>query len=595
MVRQITNGQKMLQSKAIINKNLYFSCLLFITLSLSSSEPIAYLNTLGYEPAQKEMAYGDNGMVTTQHFLATSVGEKILNKGGNAYDASIAIAFTLAVVLPRAGNIGGGGFMVMYDKDTSKAYSIDYREKAPEKSFRDMYLNEDGSFNNQNLSTFGYLSSGVPGTVAGLWEVHQKFGSLPWNDLLEDAIFYAENGFNISSYMADVLYNYNEKMSFFPETKKIFQADFPDFKNKKFLQKDLAKTLRIISLKGKDGFYKGDIAKKISEDMRANGGLITINDLKNYNPVWREPLVSSYRNNQIITMPPPSSGGVHIIQMLNILEKYNLNEFEHNSSDYINLLSEVMKHAYADRSKYLGDPDFYDVPVKKITSNQYANEIFKEINLGMSKSSSDIHPGMYLNNESHETTHFSVADIKGNIVSSTYTLNSTFGSGVVIKGTGILMNNEMDDFSAAPGIPNQFGLLGAEANEIVPMKRPLSSMTPTIVMKEDELFFTTGSPGGSRIISAVLQSILNIVDFDMNLEKATFAKRIHHQWQPDILEIELSVNKKVKSELESMGYLIEIKDPLTCIQTIMYEDGKYTGYGDFRRPDALASGNIHDR
>ena len=595
MVRQITNGQKMLQSKAIINKNLYFSCLLFITLSLSSSEPIAYLNTLGYEPVQKEMAYGDNGMVTTQHFLATSVGEKILNKGGNAYDASIAIAFTLAVVLPRAGNIGGGGFMVMYDKDTSKAYSIDYREKAPEKSFRDMYLNEDGSFNNQNLSTFGYLSSGVPGTVAGLWEVHQKFGSLPWNDLLEDAIFYAENGFNISSYMADVLYNYNEKMSFFPETKKIFQADFPDFKNKKFLQKDLAKTLRIISLKGKDGFYKGNIAKKISEDMRANGGLITINDLKNYNPVWREPLVSSYRNNQIITMPPPSSGGVHIIQMLNILEKYNLNEFEHNSSDYINLLSEVMKHAYADRSKYLGDPDFYDVPVKKITSNQYANEIFKEINLGMSKSSSDIHPGMYLNNESHETTHFSVADIKGNIVSSTYTLNSTFGSGVVIKGTGILMNNEMDDFSAAPGIPNQFGLLGAEANEIVPMKRPLSSMTPTIVMKEHELFFTTGSPGGSRIISAVLQSILNIVDFDMNLEKATFAKRIHHQWQPDILEIELSVNEKVKSELESMGYLIEIKDPLTCIQTIMYEDGKYTGYGDFRRPDALASGNIHDR
>lgn len=595
MVRQITNGQKMLQSKAIINKNLYFSCLLFITLSLSSSEPIAYLNTLGYEPAQKEMAYGDNGMVTTQHFLATSVGEKILNKGGNAYDASIAIAFTLAVVLPRAGNIGGGGFMVMYDKDTSKAYSIDYREKAPEKSFRDMYLNEDGSFNNQNLSTFGYLSSGIPGTVAGLWEVHQKFGSLPWNYLLEDAIFYAENGFNISSYMADVLYNYNEKMSFFPETKKIFQADFPDFKNKKFLQKDLAKTLRIISLKGKDGFYKGDIAKKISEDMRANGGLITINDLKNYNPVWREPLVSSYRNNQIITMPPPSSGGVHIIQMLNILEKYNLNEFEHNSSDYINLLSEVMKHAYADRSKYLGDPDFYDVPVKKITSNQYANEIFKEINLGMSKSSSDIHPGMYLNNESHETTHFSVADIKGNIVSSTYTLNSTFGSGVVIRGTGILMNNEMDDFSAAPGIPNQFGLLGAEANEIVPMKRPLSSMTPTIVMKEDELFFTTGSPGGSRIISAVLQSILNIVDFDMNLEKATFAKRIHHQWQPDILEIELSVNEKVKSELESMGYLVEIKDPLTCIQTIMYEDGKYTGYGDFRRPDALASGNIHDR
>ena len=595
MVKQITNGQKMLQLKVIINKGLFASWLLLASISLSSSEPIAYLNTLGYEPAQKEIAYGNNGMVTTQHFLATSVGEKILNKGGNAYDASIAIAFTLAVVLPRAGNIGGGGFMVMYDKDTSDAYSIDYREKAPEKSYKDMYLNDDGSFNNQNLSTFGYLSSGVPGTVAGLWEVHKKFGSLPWEDLLEDAIFYAENGFNITPYMADILYNYNEKMSFFPETKKIFQADYPNFKNKKLLQGDLGNTLRIISSEGKDGFYKGEIAKKIADEMELNGGLITENDLENYNPVWRKPLISSYRNNQIITMPPPSSGGVHIIQMLNILERYDLNDFEHNSTDYINLLTEVMKHAYADRSKYLGDSDFYDVPIKKITSRKYSNEIYKNINLGSSKSSEDIHPGMYLSNESHETTHFSVADIKGNIVSSTYTLNSTFGSGVIIKGTGILMNNEMDDFSAAPGIPNQFGLLGAKANEIAPQKRPLSSMSPTIVMKGNELFFTTGSPGGSRIISAVLQSILNIIDFDMDLEEATLAKRIHHQWQPDILEIELSVDSNTRSQLEAMGYIIVIKEPLTCIQTIMYDNNKYSGYGDFRRPDAFASGKINDR
>ena len=278
MVKQITNGQKMLQLKVIINKGLFASWLLLASISLSSSEPIAYLNTLGYEPAQKEIAYGNNGMVTTQHFLATSVGEKILNKGGNAYDASIAIAFTLAVVLPRAGNIGGGGFMVMYDKDTSDAYSIDYREKAPEKSYKDMYLNDDGSFNNQNLSTFGYLSSGVPGTVAGLWEVHKKFGSLPWEDLLEDAIFYAENGFNITPYMADILYNYNEKMSFFPETKKIFQADYPNFKNKKLLQRDLGNTLRIISSEGKDGFYKGEIAKKIADEMESNGGVITETD-----------------------------------------------------------------------------------------------------------------------------------------------------------------------------------------------------------------------------------------------------------------------------------------------------------------------------
>jgi gamma-glutamyltranspeptidase/glutathione hydrolase len=573
----------------------YICSLVIFSICVSSSEPIAYLNTLGYEAAQKETARGNNGMVTTQHFLATGVGEKILNKGGNAYDASIAIAFTLAVVLPRAGNIGGGGFMVMYDSETSKEYSIDYREKAPALSTRDMYLNDDGSFNDKYLSTFGYLSIGVPGTVAGLWEVHKQFGSLPWSALIEDAINYAENGFYMTDYMADVLYKYNEKMSYFPETKKIFQKDYPNFRNKKLFQKDLAKTLRVISLNGRDGFYKGEVAKKITDQMQLNGGLIQSADLENYNPVWREPIISSYRNNKIITMGPPSSGGIHIIQMLNILENYDLNELGHNSTDYINLLTEVMKHAYADRSKYLGDPDFFDVPIDKIISKKYSDEIFNSVALGHSVPAKDIHPGMYLDNESHETTHFSVVDADGNVVSSTYTLNSTFGSGVVIKETGILMNNEMDDFSAAPGIPNQFGLLGAKANEIVPAKRPLSSMTPTIVMKDDELFFTTGSPGGSRIISAVLQSIINIIDFDMNLEQATFAKRIHHQWQPDILEIELSIDDDIKNSLKEMGYFIDLVEPRTCIQTIMYQNGEFTGYGDFRRPDAFASGNINDR
>jgi len=573
----------------------YICSLVIFSICVSSSEPIAYLNTLGYEAAQKETARGNNGMVTTQHFLATGVGEKILNKGGNAYDASIAIAFTLAVVLPRAGNIGGGGFMVMYDSETSKEYSIDYREKAPALSTRDMYLNDDGSFNDKYLSTFGYLSIGVPGTVAGLWEVHKQFGSLPWSALIEDAINYAENGFYMTDYMADVLYKYNEKMSYFPETKKIFQKDYPNFRNKKLFQKDLAKTLRVISLNGRDGFYKGEVAKKITDQMQLNGGLIQSADLENYNPVWREPIISSYRNNKIITMGPPSSGGIHIIQMLNILENYDLNKLGHNSTDYINLLTEVMKHAYADRSKYLGDPDFFDVPIDKIISKKYSDEIFNSVVLGNSVPAKDIHPGMYLDNESHETTHFSVVDADGNVVSSTYTLNSTFGSGVVIKETGILMNNEMDDFSAAPGMPNQFGLLGAKANEIVPAKRPLSSMTPTIVMKDDELFFTTGSPGGSRIISAVLQSIINIIDFDMNLEQATFAKRIHHQWQPDILEIELSVDDDIKNSLKEMGYFINFVEPRTCIQTIMYQNGEFTGYGDFRRPDAFASGNINDR
>ena len=565
-----------------------------LSLNISGSDPITYMNTLGYSPAQIETAESNNGMVSTQHFLATRVGEKILNKGGNAYDASIAIAFTLAVVLPRAGNIGGGGFMVMYDKETGKSYSIDYREKAPLLSTKDMYLNQDGSFNDQMLSTFGYLSIGVPGTVAGLWDVHKKFGSLPWSVLLEDAINLAEKGFEITPFLADILLKYNEKLSFFDETKNIFQASYPDFKGELLIQTDLAKTLKIISEKGRDGFYKGSVANKIAKAMKDNNGLITKSDLENYNPVWRKPLISQYRGNDVITMGPPSSGGLHIIQMLNILENYDLKEMNHNSKDYINLLTEVMKYAYSDRSKYLGDPDFYDVPVEKITSKKYGKRIFNDIEIGQSKPVGEVKPGMYLETESHETTHFSVADTDGNIVSSTYTLNSTFGSGVVIGGTGIVMNNEMDDFSAAPGIPNQFNLLGAEANEIAPNKRPLSSMTPTIVMKNNELFFTTGSPGGSRIISAVLQSILNIIDFDMNLEETTKARRIHHQWFPDILEIEYSLDNKIRRELEEMNYSIVITDPLTCLQLIMYKDKKFYGYGDFRRVDAYASGEIND-
>ncbi|MDC1007610.1 gamma-glutamyltransferase [Gammaproteobacteria bacterium] len=559
-----------------------------------SYEPIGTINPNNYEPAQKNIALGKNGMVTTQHFLATAVGEKILNSGGNAYDAAIAVGFTLAVVLPRAGNIGGGGFMVIHDSTLNKQFSIDYREKAPIKSDKDMYLNSDGTFNNQKLSTFGYLASGVPGTVAGLWEVHSKFGSLEWSKLLEDAIYYAENGFYITPYLSDMLVKYESKLSFYQETKKIFQKNNQDFKNKKLVQKDLAKTLKLIAQYGRDGFYLGSVAEKIHTQMQLNGGLITKDDLENYQPVWRIPLKSTYRDTEIITMGPPSSGGVHVIQMLNILENHNVSKIEHNSSEYINLLTEIMKYAYADRSKYLGDPDYYKVPVSQIISKNYAKAINEKIKVGKVTPSSVIYPGTFSDNESYETTHFSIVDKDGNAVSSTYTLNSTFGSGVVIKDTGILMNNEMDDFAAAPGIPNQFGLLGAEANQIVPGKRPLSSMTPTIVMKDGDFFFTTGSPGGSRIITAVLQSIINIVDYGMNLEEANAAKRIHHQWQPDLLQIESSIDPEIKNQLLELKYNIKIINPATCLQTIMYKDNMYYGYGDFRRPDAFASGEIYD-
>lgn len=567
---------------------------LCVDLAAKDFQPIGTVNPSKYIPAQKQISESKNGMVTTQHFIATKVGEKILNKGGNAYDAAIAVGFTLAVVLPRAGNIGGGGFMVMHDSPTNQNYSIDFREMAPAKSFTSMYLKEDGSFNDKKLSTFGYLASGVPGTVAGFWEVHQKFGSLDWELLLEDAIFYAENGFEITPYMGDILTKYKEKLSYFAPTKNIFMKHDPDFTGSTLIQKDLANTLKIIAKKGKDGFYKGEVAQNIASQMQKNGGLITQNDLEAYKPQWRKPLISDYRNNKIITMGPPSSGGVHVIQMLNILENYDLQELGHNTPEYINLLAEVMKYAYADRSKHLGDPDFFDVPVSEITNKQYAATIKNQIKLGESIPSSKILPGSFKDNESIETTHFSVADRNGNVVSSTYTLNSTFGSGVIIEGTGILLNNEMDDFSAAPGIPNQFGLLGSKANEIQPKKRPLSSMTPTIVMKNDQLFFTTGSPGGSRIISAVLQSILNIIDFDMDLKEANKAKRIHHQWQPDILQIEFSLNDDIKNELTKLNYNVKVINPATCLQLIMKKNDIFYGYGDFRRPDAFASGDIND-
>ena len=574
--------------------SVFIFLIYFVNISAQSYEAIGTVNPSDYEPAQKNIAQGKNGMVTTQHFLATAVGEKILNNGGNAYDAAIAVGFTLAVVLPRAGNIGGGGFMVMHDSALNKQFSIDFREKAPIDADKDMYLNTDGTFNDQKLSTFGYLASGVPGTVAGLWEVHSKFGSLEWSKLLEDAIYYAENGFYITPYLSDMLVKYESKLSFYPETKKIFQKNNPDFENKKLVQKDLAKTLKLIAQYGRDGFYLGPVAEKIHTQMQLNGGLITKDDLENYQPVWRTPLKSTYRDTEIITMGPPSSGGVHVIQMLNILENHNVSKIEHNSSEYINLLTEIMKYAYADRSKYLGDPDYYKVPVSQIISKNYAKTINEKINVGKVTPSSVIYPGTFSDNESYETTHFSIVDKDGNAVSSTYTLNSTFGSGVVIKNTGILMNNEMDDFAAAPGIPNQFGLLGAEANQIVPGKRPLSSMTPTIVMKDGDFFFTTGSPGGSRIITAVLQSIINIVDFGMNLEEANAAKRIHHQWQPDLLQIESSIDPEIKNQLLELKYNIKIINPATCLQTIMYKDNMYYGYGDFRRPDAFASGEIYD-
>ena len=547
-------------------------------------------------PSQSIASYAQSdissdGVVVTQHYLATEIGENILAQGGNAYDAAIAVGFALAVVLPRAGNIGGGGFMVIYDEDSNDTYAIDYREKAPAASFRDMYLDENGEFDILK-STFGYNAIGVPGTVHGFWSVHQRFGSLPWADLIHPAIILAERGFVMSDYMAQTLNNYSEKMSYYDETRNIFLRNYPNLKDSRLIQNDLAKTLKRIQKDGLNGFYSGETALLIAADMKENDGLITEQDLLDYRSIWRDPIKGTYRGKTIVTMPPPSSGGIHLIQMLNILENFELGSYEHNSYQYVSLLSETMKYAYADRSEYLGDPDFFEVPISKITAKEYAKIISSSIEeLGVVPSSK-INPGMYINPESNETTHFSIADKFGNVISNTYTINSAFGSGVTIKGTGILMNNEMDDFSGQPGVPNQFGLLGGIANEIEPAKRPLSSMTPTIVFDNGDPFLAIGSPGGSRIITAVLQIILNVIDFEQSLEEATDSKRVHHQWYPDDIDIEETYNQI--NELMDLGYKIDIIDTATCTQSIMIDDGEFIGVSDLRRPDSLALGVKND-
>ena len=546
-------------------------------------------NTIFNSKAIVHPEVGRNGMVVSQHYLATNAGHSILEEGGNAYDAAIAVAFALAVVLPRAGNIGGGGFMVMFDEASQESYSIDYRETAPEAATKDMFLNSDGSVNKKR-ATQGVLSIGVPGTVYGMWEVHKKFGSLPWSKLLAPAIELAEDGFLISPFMADALNKRYKKLGKYENFKKIFYQNYPVQMHQRLKQPNLAETLKTISKNGVKGFYEGEIATMIDAYMRENGGLITKKDLKNYRPIWRDTLHGTFNEYEIVTMGPPSSGGVHIIQMLNILENYDLVTMGHNSPTYAALLTESMKYAYADRSKYLGDPDFFDVPVQSLISKEYAKNIYKKIKLNSITPSEKILPGSELKHESLDTTHFSVADMNGNFVSNTYTLNSGFGSGVIVDGTGVLMNNEMDDFVSASGVPNQFGLVGGEANKIEPFKRPLSSMTPTIVLRDDKPIYATGSPGGSRIITTVLQFLLNTLVFKMEISDATVAPRIHHQWKPDVLMLETGFDIQHADKIESFGQKIYLSGPGTALESIEKKGGFFYGFGDTRRPDSKAKG-----
>ncbi len=499
----------------------------------------------------------ENGMVVSTSSYASEVGVEILKKGGNAIDAAVAVGFALAVTYPTAGNLGGGGFMVVHLAD-GKNTTIDFREKAPLSASKDMYLNEAGDFVPE-LSQQGSTSAGVPGSVAGLIYALDKYGTLSLAEVIRPAIDLARNGWRIekrdSIYLSDSFPIFIK----YPSSKKIFTKNGEPYNTGDlFVQKNLAWTLEQIKEKGNDGFYKGKVAEFLVEQVKSLGGIITFEDLEKYQPVEREPILGNYRGYKIVSMPPPSSGGIALVEMLNILENYDLSEEDWGSAVYLHHIIEAMKYAYADRTYHLGDEDFYPVPKDELTSKEYARTIFDRIEFAKNKAvpSSEIKSFEVSSiHESTETTHYSVYDSDGNAVSVTTTINSAFGSGIVVEGAGFLLNNEMDDFSGKPGVMNQFGLLGTEANSIQPEKRMLSSMTPTIVLEDEQPYIIIGSPGGSTIITTVLQVLLNCIDFDMNIREAIEAPRIHHQWRPDSIFYEQkALNPELRTELIEMGY-----------------------------------------
>ncbi|MEX0325098.1 MAG: gamma-glutamyltransferase [Puniceicoccaceae bacterium] len=534
---------------------------------------------------------GMNGAVVTAEQHATEAGLQVLREGGNALDAAITVGFTLSVTLPRAANIGGGGFLLYHDAGSGQTFALDYREMAPAKAFRDMFLDDEGKAD-ANLSRKSPLAVGVPGTVAGLLEAHRRFGTLPLERLMAPAIALAREGFVISPHFQDLLEKAAGDNRLDETARMVFHGSDgePRKAGEILIQEDLAQTLASIAEKGKDGFYTGSTAQAIVETLADKGGLITMEDMASYQPVWREPVTGTYKGHAIHSMPPPSSGGVHLVQMLQLLENFPLESWGHNSAQAVHVIAEVMKRAYADRSKYLGDPDFADVPMEQLLSEAHEARVLKQIN-SISPTPSDlIRPGLPEGPaESTETTHFSIVDKDGNAVANTTTLNFSFGSGIMAWGTGVLLNNEMDDFSAKAGVPNAYGLIGGEFNAVEPGKRPLSSMTPTIVLKDGHVRLVTGSPGGSRIINTALQIILNVLAFDLTIAEATSVPRFHHQWLPDSLIIERTFPSEAIRILKSMGYTIESNYTIGAAQSIYRnEAGEFSAAADSRRPGSTA-------
>ena len=564
---------------------ILFSVVLLAVASLSRADAIL-------EGERSHPVTARQGMVVSSHFLATREALQVLRDGGNAIDAAVTAAFALAVTQPRSGNIGGGGFMLIASEEEGRVTAIDYREKAPAAATRDMFLDPEGKVD-KSLSRFSHRAAGVPGTVAGLVLALQKYGSIGLEDALAPAIRLARDGFIVTERFSNGLKSREKSLRRWPATADIFyRADGSYYEpGDRFRQPQLAETLERIAADGREGFYQGRTADLIVSEMASHDGLITRQDLLDYEAVEREPVKGTYRGYDIYSMTTPSSGGVHIVQLLNVLEGWPLAEYGHNSARTIHLMSEAMKYAYADRSAYLGDSDFVDVPLAGLTAKEYAKRIRDAIDSEKATPSVQIRPGEPSDFESEETTHFSIVDAFGNAVSNTYTINFSYGSGIVVKGAGFLLNNEMDDFSAKPGVPNAYGLLGGEANEIAGGKRMLSSMSPTIVRRDGRNYLVTGSPGGSRIITTTLQVILNVIDHGMNVQSAVNAPRIHHQWLPDEIRIEQGISPDTLHMLNRMGHEVRQKSAMGAIQSILVTpDGMFHGAADPRRSTSLAAG-----
>ena len=537
---------------------------------------------------------GSRGMVASHNMLSSQIAADILARGGNAIDAGAALGFALAVTLPRAGNIGGGGFMLVHLAEVDKTIAIDFRETAPAAASMDMFFDENGDVVMDEVYRFSHRSSAIPGSVAGLAHIVEHYGTMTLAEVLEPAIRLARDGIEVTYDLAADLARSQRLKNNPAALRKFYKPDGSNYRpGEIYKQPDLAWTLSEISEHGVDAFYRGSVAERIVADMQAHNGLITMEDLAGYQVVEREPVRGTFRGYDIAAIPAPSSGGTHVIQMLNILENFPLAEMGPESADALHVMAEAMKFSYADRSRYLGDPGFVEVPTTALISKEYARDIAARISPDRALSADEVQPGKLTIYESDETTHYSVVDSDGNMVGITYTLMFSFGSGVVIEGTGILMNNNMGNFTLRADIPDAFGLMGSENNLIGSGRRPVSSMSPVLVTQDGQPLLMTGSPGGSKIISANMQMVLNVLEFGMNIADAAVSPRVHHQWRPDVMEIESGISPDTVQLLIDKGHQINFSQRsagMGSLQTVMWQDGLFYGYSDPRRPGAGAVG-----